>query len=129
MYSIEFYICSLVIAFLIAIPLMLMVVIISWLSSPKKNKKITLALINTEIKKTKNSQELQRLLDRFLQHFVVAPEEKFQEWLECINALVSLEFASLDMIVDFKEKLENKNIARQKDIANTIALVLKNKKR
>ncbi|RDU71905.1 hypothetical protein CQA57_07380 [Helicobacter anseris] len=129
MYSIEFYICSLVIAFLIAIPLMLIVIVISWLSSPKKKKKMTLSTINTEIKKIKNSQELQKLLDKFLQYFIVAPEEKFQEWLECINALISLEFASLDMIVDFKEKLESKNLARQKDIANTIALVLKNKKR
>lgn len=90
---------------------------------------MTLSAINTEVKKIKNSQELQKLLDKFLQYFVIAPEEKFQEWLECINALISLEFASLDMIVDFKEKLESKNLARQKDIANTIALVLKNKKR
>lgn len=108
---------------------MLIVAIVTWLSAPKKKKKTTLIELQTEAKKIKNSQDLQKLFDKFLQYFSVAPEEKFQEWLECINTLISLDSASLDMIVDFKEKLESQNIARQKEIANAIAIVLKNKKK
>lgn len=129
MYNIHFYVCFLLLAFFVAFPCLLVISVITWLNSLETKPQITLDSISNEIKTISSAKDLEGLYNKFLMHFKKIPESSFQDWIQCVSDLVITDLASLDMIIGLKEKLENENPLKRKEIANTIALVLKNKKR
>ncbi|WP_104696855.1 MULTISPECIES: hypothetical protein [unclassified Helicobacter] len=128
MYNIHFYVCCLLLAFFIGVFCLLILSIIAWNNSLKARDQITLALIHNKVKLARNSKELEIVYNKFLEHFKKIPENSFQEWIQCVNDLIATDLASLDMIIQLKEELENENPTKRKEIANTVALILKNKK-
>ncbi len=129
MYNFNFYLCILILAFVIALPCVLIISLSAWLSAPKQHYKITLEDFKQEAKMIQDIKSLKKMYQNFYTHFLKSPANQNQEWLECISALAAIEIAGVDEVVEFKEHLEKHNEKFQKEIANIIAVALKNKKR
>lgn len=129
MYSFGFYLYCLAFMVMLALPCALVVGLIALIGGGKRGEVVSLASLSKSAESIGSLEELKRLYEKFLARFLTPAQSDYQEWLECVKTLSAIEVASIDEVMELKERLESSNKEHQKDISNAISVVLKNKKK
>ena len=114
---------------MLALPCALVVGLIVLIGGGKRGEVVSLASLSKSAESIGSLEELKRLYEKFLARFLTPAQSDYQEWLECVKTLSAIEVASIDEVMELKERLESSNKEHQKDISNAISMVLKNKKK
>ncbi|PAF48731.1 hypothetical protein BKH41_05565 [Helicobacter sp. 12S02232-10] len=132
MYDIWFFIFFWVVAVLFALPIIAMgFVWVMLQKSPSPPKPITLKDIENLLAGIKNKGDLEGILEKFLKNFKIPPSDKadLKHWLDIVGKIASSEHFEIDYVAKFGQDLEEANEEIGQEIANTVGLALKNRKK
>lgn len=131
MYDIWFYIFFWLVAILLALPIILIGFVWLFMQRPIANEKLTLQTIQVILNTIKTKEDFQIFLRKFLKNFIALPsnESDCKVWFALVEKMAYSKFLDIDEVVQFGQELENANVENQKEIANTISMVLKTRKK
>lgn len=131
MYDIWFYIFFWLVAIFLALPIILIGFVWLFMQRPIANEKLTLQTIQVVLNTIKTKEDFQIFLRKFLKNFIALPsnESDCKVWFALVEKMAYSKFLDIDEVVQFGQELENANVENQKEIANTISMVLKTRKK
>ncbi|PAF44514.1 hypothetical protein [Helicobacter sp. 11S02596-1] len=132
MYDTWFYIFFWVVSFLLALPVVMLGFVWIILQKPAPQPRgITLEDLEAMLGRVKNQADLENVLEKFLKNFQVFPKDDtdLKRWLSIIAKMASSEHFDIDSVARFGQKLEDANKGIENDIAETVGLALKTRKK
>lgn len=131
MYDIWFYVFFWLVGLLFALPIMFIGFVWLFMQRPATNEKLTLQAIQVILNAIKTKEDFQIFLRKFLKNFIVLPsdENDCKVWFALVEKMAYSKFLDIDEVAQFGQELENANVESQKEIANTISMVLKTRKK
>lgn len=131
MYDIWFYVFFWLVAILFALPIVFVGFVWLFMQRPPISEKLTLQTIQVILNTIKNKEDFEIFLRKFLKNFITLPvdESDRKVWFALIEKMAYSKFIDIDEVAQFGQELENANVESQKEIANTISMVLKTRKK
>lgn len=131
MYDIWFYVFFWLVAILFALPIVFIGFVWLFLQRPATNEKLTLQTIQVILNTIKTKEDFQIFLRKFLKNFITLPpdENDRKVWFALVEKMAYSKLLDIDEVAQFGQELENANAESQKEIANTISMVLKTRKK
>lgn len=131
MYDIWFYVFFWFIGLLFALPIVFIGFVWLFMQRPTINEKLTLQAIQMILNTIKTKEDFEIFLRKFLKNFITLPSDENDRkvWFALVEKMAYSKFLDIDEVAQFGQELENTNVESQKEIANTISMVLKNRKK
>lgn len=131
MYNIWFYVFFWLVAIMFALPIIFVGFLWLFMQRPAKTEKLTLQAIQMILNTIKTKEDFDIFLRKFLKNFITLPasESDSKVWLALVEKMAYSKFLDIDEVAQFGQELENANTNAQKEIANAISAVLKNRKK
>lgn len=131
MYDIWFYVFFWLVAILFALPIVFIGFVWLFMQRPATNEKLTLQTIQVILNTIKTKEDFQIFLRKFLKNFITLPSDENDRkvWFALVEKMAYSKLLDIDEVVEFGQELENANAESQKEIANTISMVLKTRKK
>lgn len=131
MYDIWFYVFFWFIGLLFALPIIFIGFVWLFMQRPTINEKLTLQAIQMILNTIKTKEDFEIFLRKFLKNFITLPSDENDRkvWFALVEKMAYSKFLDIDEVAQFGQELENTNVESQKEIANTISMVLKNRKK
>lgn len=131
MYDIWFYVFFWLVGILFALPIVFIGFVWLFLQRPATNEKLTLQTIQLILNTIKTKEDFQIFLRKFLKNFITLPSDENDRkvWFALVEKMAYSKLLDIDEVAQFGQELENANAENQKEIANTISMVLKTRKK
>lgn len=131
MYDIWFYVFFWLVGILFALPIVFIGFVWLFLQRPATNEKLTLQTIQLILNTIKTKEDFQIFLRKFLKNFIALPSDENDRkvWFALVEKMAYSKLLDIDEVAQFGQELENANAENQKEIANTISMVLKTRKK
>lgn len=131
MYDIWFYVFFWLVAILFALPIIFIGFVWLFIQRPATNEKLTLQTIQVILNTIKTKEDFQIFLRKFLKNFITLPSDENDRkvWFALVEKMAYSKLLDIDEVAQFGQELENANAESQKEIANTISMVLKTRKK
>lgn len=131
MYDIWFYVFFWLVAILFALPIVFISFVWLFMQRPATNEKLTLQTIQVILNTIKTKEDFQIFLRKFLKNFITLPSDENDRkvWFALVEKMAYSKLLDIDEVAQFGQELENANAESQKEIANTISMVLKTRKK
>lgn len=131
MYDIWFYVFFWLVAILFALPIVFIGFVWLFMQRPATNEKLTLQTIQVILNTIKTKEDFQIFLRKFLKNFITLPSDENDRkvWFALVEKMAYSKLLDIDEVAQFGQELENANAESQKEIANTISMVLKTRKK
>lgn len=131
MYDIWFYVFFWLVAILFALPIVFIGFVWLFMQRPVTNEKLTLQTIQVILNTIKTKEDFQIFLRKFLKNFITLPSDENDRkvWFALVEKMAYSKLLDIDEVAQFGQELENANAESQKEIANTISMVLKTRKK
>lgn len=131
MYDIWFYVFFWLVAILFALPIVFIGFVWLFMQRPVTNEKLTLQTIQVILNTIKTKEDFQIFLRKFLKNFITLPSDENDRkvWFALVEKMAYSKLLDIDEVAEFGQELENANAESQKEIANTISMVLKTRKK
>lgn len=131
MYDIWFYAFFWLVAILFALPIVFIGFVWLFMQRPATNEKLTLQTIQVILNTIKTKEDFQIFLRKFLKNFITLPSDENDRkvWFALVEKMAYSKLLDIDEVAQFGQELENANAESQKEIANTISMVLKTRKK
>lgn len=131
MYDIWFYVFFWLVAILFALPIVFIGFVWLFMQRPATNEKLTLQTIQVILNTIKTKEDFQIFLRKFLKNFITLPSDENDRkvWFALVEKMAYSKLLDIDEVAQFGQELENANTESQKEIANTISMVLKTRKK
>lgn len=131
MYDIWFYVFFWLVAILFALPIVFIGFVWLFMQRPATNEKLTLQTIQVILNTIKTKEDFQIFLRKFLKNFITLPSDENDRkvWFALVEKMAYSKLLDIDEVAEFGQELENANAESQKEIANTISMVLKTRKK
>ncbi|WP_104749118.1 hypothetical protein [Helicobacter cynogastricus] len=117
--------------FFLAFPIFIIGLIYTYFQPPTPRVKVpSIRELSSNVKKLQTQEDFDILFQNFTKYYFILPKNvKEGEWLSLIEEIAENEYIDIDSTIKFGHELEDANPKLQKNIANTVGLALKHKKK
>lgn len=131
MYDVWFYVFFWLVAVLFALPIVFIGFVWLFMQRPALDQKLTLQTIQVILNTIKTKEDFDIFLRKFLKNFITLPSDESDRkvWFALVEKMAYSKLLDIDEVAQFGQELENANAESQKEIANTISMVLKTRKK
>ncbi|WP_104636828.1 hypothetical protein [Helicobacter felis] len=129
--DIWFYAIYWSVGFFLAFPIFIIGLIYTYFQPPAPRAQIpSIRELSDRVKNLQTQEDFDSLFQTFTQHYSILPKNaKEGDWLSLIEEIAESEYIDIDSTIKFGHDLEGDNPKLQKNIANTVGLALKHKKK